>query len=335
MKTKYIAHYAPNEMVDAPFLAHRKEVRFKKTGGEYLFLVLADRTGTLSGFMWDNCEVFKDKFEAGDVIQVNGLTREYNGALQVTVHKVRKLAPDTVDLGDFLRSTEKNPDDTFEALMEVLRAEVRMPPLRQLLEDIFADEGLRKRFKSCPAAKALHHAYIGGLLEHTDSVVRLCRRACDHYPSLNRSLLLTAATLHDLMKTEELSWGKSFEYTDEGRLIGHITLNAVFLDQKMRAVPLFPAELRMELLHSVLSHHGELEFGSPKRPKTMEALVLSYLDDLDAKVQSFREAAAQPGESDRWTPFNTNFQRFLYRESSPDHPPEAPGIPPETGMPDA
>ncbi len=318
MKTKFITHYVANELVDTSFLLQRKEIRFKKTGGEYLFLVLADKTGTLSGFMWENSEVFKDKVDSGDIIHVNGLTREYNGALQVTVHKVRKLAPDSCDIADFVRSTEKNTEETFETFLELLREEVRMPPLRALLETVFSDPVIRGRFVNHPAAKALHHAYIGGLLEHTLSVAQLCLKISEHYPGLNRSLLLAAAAVHDLMKVDELSCGKSFDYTDEGRLLGHITMNALYLDRKMRDLPDFPESLRTELLHTVLSHHGELEFGSPKRPKTVEALVLSYADDLDAKVQAFREAAAQPGENERWTPFNTNFQRFLFRHSTPD-----------------
>jgi len=313
VKRNYIADYEPNQTVDDLFLVRQKEIRPKKTGGEYLFTVLTDKTGSLSAFMWDNVDTFRQRFEVDDFVHVLGVTKDYNRSLQITVHKIQRVDPAAVDLQDFIRCSPHNPDENLARLIGLIQTEVDEPHLRQLLQNIFTDPQVQKRFKQCPAAKSLHHAYIGGLLDHTLSVMELCLPLCRHYPSLNRGLLLAGAALHDLGKIDELHWGKNIDYTDEGRLVGHITMEAIYLDRKIREVPDFPQSLRMELLHLVVSHHRELEYGSPKRPKTLEALVLSYLDDLDAKLQTFQEAIAQPGDSDVWTGYNQLLQRYIYR----------------------
>lgn len=313
MKQKYISEYIPNEPVDEVFLVSRKELRPKKNGGEYLFVVLNDRSGKISAFMWGNVEVFQNAFQVNDFVKVSGVTKEYNRSLQVTLHKVQRLSPDELDLMDFIPSAQHDLEEIFEEFWGLLEREITEPNLRQLMHNIFHDEQLGPRFRECPAAKSMHHAYLGGLMEHTLSVLKLCLLCCEHYPFLDKSLLLAGAALHDFGKVFELSWGKSFDYTDQGRLIGHITMASVNIDRKMQEMDDFPPDLRLELLHMILSHHGQLEFGSPKRPKTLEALVLSYLDDMDAKVQSFIEAVEQSDEKDNWTIFNPNFQRFLYR----------------------
>lgn len=314
MKNKYITDYRKDESFTDTFLVIKKDVKLKKAGGDYLFTVLGDKSGTITGFLWDNVDAFRDRFATGDVVQVTGTTKEYNGVVQVTIHKIRKTPPESFRKEDYLPSSERDSEATFADFLELLRGEVSDPHLAALAESIFSDEKVSRRFKSGPAAKALHHAYLGGLLEHTLSVMRLSVALCREYPSLNRSLLVCGAALHDLGKIRELSWDMGFEYTDEGRLVGHITMLAIFLDRKIRDFPEFPAELRVELLHMVLSHHGELEFGSPKRPKTLEALALSHLDDLDAKARAFVESVRQPSENENWTAYNTQFSRFLYRK---------------------
>jgi 3'-5' exoribonuclease len=316
LKAKYVADYLPNQNVDDVFLVVRKEVRPKKSGGDFIFTVLADRTGAITAFLWDNVDVFRPKFDVDQFVHVVGMTKEFNNTTQITIHKIRRVEPDQVELDDFIRKSDRDPDRSYEALLECIRTEVADPFLRRLLLNIFEEPSLQQRFKQCPAAKALHHAYIGGLLDHTLSVMRLCVRACEHYPFLSKSMLLAGAALHDIGKLDELVWGKNIDYTDEGRLVGHITMEAILLDRKMSEIPDFPAGVRMELLHLVISHHRELEFGSPKRPKTLEALVLSYLDDLDAKLETFRDAIQQAGDSDSWTPYNSNLQRFIYRRSA-------------------
>jgi 3'-5' exoribonuclease len=340
VKQKYISDYVPNEPVEDIFLVSRKEVRPKKSGGDYLFVVLNDRTGKISAFMWGNVEVYQNAFQVNDFVEVKGVTKEYNRSLQVTLHKVQRLSPDELDLMDFIPSADKDLDEVFNEFYGLLEREMTEPHLRQLMQNIFHDEQLGSRFRECPAAKSMHHAYLGGLMEHTLSVLRLCLLCCTHYPFLDKSLLLAGAALHDFGKVFELSWGKSFDYTDQGRLIGHITMASVNIDRKIQEIEDFPPDLRLELLHMILSHHGQLEFGSPKRPKTLEALVLSYLDDMDAKVQSFIEAVEQADEKDHWTIFNPNFQRFLYRRryletiqsGDEDHPPADP--PPDDETPD-
>jgi 3'-5' exoribonuclease len=313
VKGRFIADYDPNQTVDDVFLVRQKEIRPKKSGGEYLFIVLADKTGSLTAFMWDNVEIFRHRFDVDDFVHVLGVTKDYNRNLQITAHKIQRVDPDGVSLQDFIRCSPHDPDKAMAELVGLIQEHVDNPHLRLLLQNIFTDPEVQRRFKQCPAAKSLHHAYVGGLLDHTLSVMRLCRPICAHYPFLDQSLLLAGAALHDLGKLEELHWGKSIDYTDEGRLVGHITMEAIYLDRKIREVPDFPTALRMELLHLVVSHHRELEFGSPKRPKTLEALALSYLDDLDAKIQTFQEAIGQPGDSDGWTAFNPSLQRFIYR----------------------
>ena len=239
MKRNYIADYEPNQTVDDLFLVRQKEIRPKKTGGEYLFTVLADKTGSLSAFMWDNVDTFRQRFEVDDFVHVLGVTKDYNRSLQITVHKIQRVDSSAVDLQDFIRCSPQNPDENLARLVGLIQTEVDEPHLRQLLQNIFTDPQVQKRFKQCPAAKSLHHAYIGGLLDHTLSVMQLSLPLCRHYPSLNRSLLLAGAALHDLGKIEELHWGKSIDYTDEGRLVGHITMEAIYLDRKIREVPDF------------------------------------------------------------------------------------------------
>ena len=316
MKIKFVADYLPNEPVNDVFLVTRKEVRPKKTGGDFIFTVLADRTGNITGFLWDNVDTFRTKFEVDEFVHVIGMTKEYNRAVQITLHKIHRVDSESLNLHDFIRISAHDPEQSYRDLLDLIHQEVGQTHLRRLLLNIFTQPEIQTRFKSSPAAKALHHAYIGGLLEHTLSVMRLGLRICEHYPYLNRSLLLAGAALHDIGKVHELSWGKNIDYTDEGRLIGHITMESIFIDGKIREVPDFPPPLRLELLHLVLSHHRELEYGSPKRPKTLEALALSYLDDLDAKLQTFQEAMNQPGENENWTAYNVSLERFIYRKRS-------------------
>jgi len=197
-------------------------------------------------------------------------------------------------------------DATVEAIGE--------PHLKRLLREFFVDPTTRAAFSTAPAAKAIHHAVLGGLLEHTVSVVGLCRLLADYYPAVNRDLLLTAAILHDLGKIKELTWDRVFDYTDPGRLLGHITLGALMVEERIRAIPDFPAALANSLLHCILSHHGELEWGSPKRPKTLEAIVLHYAENLDGKVNAFQGFAKRYPDPQHpgWTQFNKALDRYLY-----------------------
>jgi len=202
----------------------------------------------------------------------------------------------------------------FQRLEEVISS-IKNPHLRRLLEQIFSNGEVAGKFKLAPAAKGLHHVYLGGLLEHTLSVVDLCQMACQHYQELNRDLLIAGAVLHDLGKIDELSYSRSFNYTDEGRLLGHILMQCQWVDKEMDKLEDFPPELRLQLLHLLASHHGSYEFGSPRRPKTLEALVLHYLDDMDAKVESMQQSiSGHPTLEGNWSPFNKILERYIYRK---------------------
>jgi 3'-5' exoribonuclease len=209
----------------------------------------------------------------------------------------------------------------FSSLTEIIET-VKNPYLHRLLKDIFADPSLVRTFKHVPAAKGFHHAYIGGLLEHTLSVTRLLIKCADHYARIDRDLLLAGGILHDIGKTCELSYNSVIEYTDEGRLVGHIVLGVELLNRKLAEIGGFPEELALKLRHILLSHHGVLEFGSPKRPKILEALVVNFVDDLDAKVNAFQEFMDESGNESNWTPFHRLLERYIYK--SPQQPNEVP-----------
>ncbi|RRA48672.1 3'-5' exoribonuclease YhaM family protein [Acidipila sp. EB88] len=279
-----------NQTVTAFFAAASRQLRTKADGSGYLCITLADCTGQLEGRMWE----IKDdagEFEAGDILKVRGLVSRYQEKLQIKLDRVRRADPvadaGEYDLGDFVPKTSFDIDDLWSRLTAYVASFVD-PHLRALLELFLGDPTIATAMREAPAAKALHHAWIGGLLEHIVSLLDVCDSTARHYPEVNRDLLLAGAMLHDIGKLHELSWGTNFAYTVEGQLLGHISIGASMIDQKLAQLPDFPPRLRTLLLHLVLSHHGRLEFGSPKLPMTAEALLLHYLDDLEAKMQTFR-----------------------------------------------
>jgi 3'-5' exoribonuclease len=263
----------------------------------------------------------------GDVVKVQGVLGTYQRERQLTLARLRKAAPEEIVPEDFLPRSPQDPAVLLARLGETVEG-IREPHLRQLLQGFLEDDRFVAAFSTAPAAKSLHHAVLGGLLEHTVSVVGLCHLLADYYPAVERDLLLAAAMLHDVGKIQELTWDRVFDYTDAGRLLGHITLAAILVEERIRAIPGFPEELAQRLLHCILSHHGELEWGSPKRPKTLEALVLHYAEDLDGKVNAFLSFARghpdpqHPG----WTQFNRALDRFLYFGRA-----ESTGTSPDTG----
>jgi 3'-5' exoribonuclease len=323
----FIAELSEGQAVTSYFLARQLQVRQRKSGEPYMTMVLADRTGDLPAVMWDGVDEGVKCLTDGDIVKVQAVLGTYHGEPQLTLHRVRKAASDEVSRDDYLPCTERDPAALMAALDATVAA-IQDPFLRRLLQELFSDPATRAAFENAPAAKAIHHAVLGGLLEHTVSVVGLCRVLADYYPAVNRDLLLAAAILHDLGKIRELTWERTFDYTDAGRLLGHITLGALIVEERIRAIPGFPVELANSLLHCILSHHGELEWGSPKRPKTLEAIVLHYAENLDGKVNSFLNFAKRypdphhPG----WTQFNKALDRFLFFGQ-----PHTEAAPPETG----
>ena len=295
-------------------LASEAAFRVSAKGGEYLELKLADASGDLKGFLWDLRAIEGDMeaVKADAFLWVKGAVTAYNGRLQLRLDKVRAAADSEV--GDFGRFFPVSARPVPEMLEELDRwiASVRDPWIRELLAAMFVeDPELRAAFAKAPAAKSMHHAYLGGLLEHTLSILGMADRACGHYTGLNRDLVLAGVLLHDVGKTAELSYARSFGYTDAGNLLGHISMEAQWIHRAADRIEGFPQELRLQLLHIVLSHHGKLEFGSPVVPKTPEALLVHYLDDLDGKLEVMFRAIREESGS-RWSAYSRALERMIY-----------------------
>lgn len=294
-------------------LAQEAVYKTSARGSEYLELKLGDATGDLKAFLWDvrAVEGDLDAVKPDAFLWVKGSATTYNGRLQLKLDKVRCVPDAQVeDLARFFPVSRRAVSDMLAELDRAIAA-VRDPWIRRLLAGLFQEDGtLREAFSRAPAAKSMHHVYLGGLLEHSLSVLGLAVRACDHYSGLNRDLVVAGVLLHDVGKTLELSYQRGFGYTDAGNLLGHIPLEADRIQQEVGKIPGFPEELRLQILHIVLSHHGRLEFGSPVVPKTPEALLVHYLDDLDGKLEVMFRAIQEGAGS--WSPYNRALERMIY-----------------------
>jgi 3'-5' exoribonuclease len=299
-----------NREITGFFAVAAKQVRSGRDGARYFALTLCDRTGQIDGRMWEIAEA--GEFGPGDVVKVRGQVSRYNEKLQIKVDRIRAAEPDEYALGDFVPQTERDIDQMW-AELEGWVASFRDPDLKALLEAFLQDAELMQALRQAPAAKGMHHAWIGGLLEHVLSLMAVCESAAQHYPSVNRDLLLTGVALHDIGKLRELAWGTSFEYTLEGQMLGHITIGIRMIEEKIAKIPNFPAAKRLLVEHLVLSHHGRYEFGSPKLPMTPEAIMLHYLDDLDAKMQTVRSEFARNEANGRSSAEMTDWVRSMER----------------------
>ena len=274
-----------NQQVTGVFVAGNRQMRTKADGSSYLCVTLSDRTGQFDGRMWEVRNL--GEFQSGDIVSVTGQVCRYQDKLQIKIDALARVEIAEIDLGDFVPRTRFSIDSLW-ARLEACIASFTDPHLRALMEHVLADPAIAAPLREAPAAKALHHAWIGGLLEHIVSLLELCERVARQYPEANRDLLLTGAALHDIGKLEELRWGTSFGYTTEGQLLGHISIGAALIDRTIAQLPGFPPRLRTLVLHMVLSHHGKHEFGSPKLPMIPEAMLLHMLDDMEAKMQTVR-----------------------------------------------
>jgi 3'-5' exoribonuclease len=297
MKAAFVNTLVPSETVTTQFLVIHKEIRQKKTGEPYLTLLLGDRTGEIEAKMWDNVAEVMDTFDRDDFVKVKGLPQIYQNKPQLTVHKIRRLDDHEVEPGDYFPCSKRDPEEMWAELRGIISS-LGNEHLRRLLEEIFSDPVLVALYKRAPAAKSIHHACLGGLIEHVLSLCALCRMMAAHYQGVDVDLLLASAILHDIGKTEELSYERSFSYTAAGQLVGHIVMGVQLVSDKIRAVPDFPPKLKLLLEHIILSHHGSLEFGSPKVPLFPEALLFHHLDNLDSKFEAMRAAIERDRQPD-------------------------------------
>ncbi len=309
---KYIKDYKDGDRVFDIYFCKFKSSAVTKNGKNYDNVILQDRTGTLDAKIWDPNNVGIADFEAMDYIEVYGDVTSFNGALQVNVKRVRRCEEGEYDESEYMPVSKKNLDEMYAELLKIIDS-IQNTYLNTLIKKFFVeDEAFALRFKRASAAKSVHHGFIGGLLEHTLGVTKLCEYYCTAYPALKRDLLLTAAICHDIGKTREISAFPANDYTDEGQFLGHIVMGSEMIGQKAREIQGFPPMLEMELKHCILAHHGEYEYGSPKKPALIEALALNYADDTDAKMETFTEILESTQENG-WLGYNRLFETNLRR----------------------
>jgi len=314
MKEFYIrdAGTFENQNITTSFVVATKQVKAKKNGEPYLALTLVDRTGQIEAKVWDGVPEVMETFDQDDFVKVKGLLNKYNGRFQLTIHKLRPMEESEIDFSDYLPKTTKDIDELWKTVGEFVSG-FQNPHLKELLEAFMNDPVIATSYKNAPAAKTLHHAYIGGLLDHVVSLFRSADLICRNYPQqINRDLLLTGVFLHDIGKIHELSYSRSFGYTDRGQLLGHMIIELEMLQAKLKPLPDFPDSLKTLVEHLIISHHGQYDFGSPKLPMFPEALLLHYLDDLDSKIEAMRSQFERGAEADSaWTAYNPSLGRPL------------------------
>ena len=303
---KYIKDYKDGDRVFDIYLCKHKTSAVTKNGKPYDNVILQDKSGTIDAKIWDPNSAGIVDFDTLDYIEVYGEITSFQGALQVNVKRIRKCQEGEYNPSDYLPVSKYDIEDMYKELLGYI-SQIENTYLKQLLQEFFVkDETFIKAFKQSSAAKSVHHGFVGGLLQHTLSVVKMCDYYCSVYPLLKRDLLLAAAICHDMGKTRELSLFPENDYTDDGQFLGHIVMGVEMVGEKMRQIPGFPAVLANELKHCILAHHGEYEFGSPKKPAIMEAVALNFADNTDAKLQTFTEIMENTTEAG-WLGFNRLF----------------------------
>jgi 3'-5' exoribonuclease len=313
MKQIYVKDLVPDSPVRTTFLVQSKERKITSTGSAYLDLSLQDTTGVIPAKLWDYSERTTPPFTADTVVLVEGHVESYRGSPQVRVRKIALCPAEEVNLLDYLPRTLLDPEEMYAALLARVR-QMNEGPLRVLLLNVLEDAGLAEKYKLAPAAMSYHHAFLGGLLEHVSSLLTLGDHVADHYPWLRRDLIVAGLILHDIGKTEELNFTAGFRYSTRGQLIGHITMGLEMVQAKMRQIPDFPAGLKSEIEHIILSHHGKLEFGSPKEPMFAEALVVNFLDEMDSKLEAVRaQYAMDRDRAGDWTSRSPVLKRELLK----------------------
>lgn len=312
---KFINELREGEKISGIYLCKHKQAAVTKNGKPYENLILQDKTGTIDGKIWEPNSLGIDEFDPLDYIDVVGDVTSFQGSLQVSIKRARKAGEGEYDPGNYLPVSGKDVESMYQELLG-FTAQIKNPYLHRLLVSFFQeDEEFIRAFKGNSAAKTVHHGFIGGLLEHTLSVVKLCQYYCRTYPILNQDLLITTAMLHDIGKTRELSPFPKNDYTDDGQLLGHIMIGAEMVHDKAREIPGFPEKLESEVKHCILAHHGELEYGSPKKPALAEAVALNLADNTDAKMETLTEIFNGAGEQKDWLGYNRLFESNLRKSS--------------------
>lgn len=315
MKKKCVADIKDRDLVESVFLVKEKIVAMAKNGKPYLTLRLMDRTGEVDAKVWDNADEVGALFDRNDFLSIRAKASVYLGKMQLIVSELKRVPEETVELADFLPETERDIQ-AMVAELQLLIGTVKDPDLGRLLSSFFQDPELLAQYRVAPAAKGMHHVYLGGLLEHSLAVAKLVDAIVPLYTGLNRDLLIAGALLHDIGKVREMTYLRCFDYSDEGKLIGHITIGVEMLQERVAKLAGFPVELGMLLKHMILSHHGQYEYGSPKRPKTLEATILNYLDDLDSKINGIRtHIRKEPDNPSRWTTYHRLYDRYFFKEN--------------------
>lgn len=310
-KSQFIRDFVNGQIVDSQFLAKSKRLaEFRHKPGQYLNLVLSDASGDIDAKVWDNAVPLAEKFDEGDIVHVKGRVTAYNNMLQINVTTLRRCQPHEYDLSHFVRSTDRDTDGLVEQIQSRIE-QMQNPFLKQLLKSFFDDPQFSASFFASPAAKDMHHAYMGGLAEHVVNALHIARAVTHLYPQIDADLLTAGILLHDIGKLRELSGGAMVNYTDEGKLLGHVVIGAMMVEAKMNAIPDFPAELRMRVSHMILSHHGVLEYGSPVVPKTLEAIALHHIENMDAQINHCLQAMMAAGDQ-TWSEYDKKWGRQFY-----------------------
>ena len=311
MKTLYVAGLEDGQAVTSLFLVREKEIRTSvRTGSSWLQLELADRTGTISAKMWENFTAIAATFDRDDVVQIRGRVKLYNGQKELTLEAVLPSSERDYELSDFLPHTKYDVEELYARLRAAVLG-MQNPHLQRLLASFLDDPVIAAKLRRAPAAMTMHHAFIGGLLEHIVSLIGLSRAVAQHYPDLDADLLLAGVVLHDIGKIDELRYTRSIDYSTEGRLLGHIMLGTGMVRDRIKAIPGFPPQLAVLVEHLILSHHGTHEFGSPSLPQIREAVALHFIDDLDSKMAAIGASIDSLAADDQWTERNPSLRRAL------------------------
>ena len=322
MNKVFIQDLRENQNIDTLFLVQDKRVLETRTGKPYLRIRLQDKTGEIEGRVWEQANEYARHFKINDYVRVKGIITQFQGELQINVSSIHKVPVEKVNPEDFLPVGKKDIEEMTQSLKKLIES-LEDPDYKALLSAFFDDEGFMKTFARSPAAKTMHHAWIGGLLEHTLSIARIAERIVRHYDKeglpLNRDLLITGAVLHDVGKTKELASMPSFEYTTEGKLIGHLVIGVEMIDKAAAKIPGFPEKKLQQIKHLILSHHGDYAFGSPKLPMTLEAIALHFIDNLDAKLMGvYSHIRRHASEDSDWSPYHRIYGQMFYGAEIPE-----------------